>query len=138
MGITAENLAKKYSISRDAQEEFSFHSHRKALNAQTKGHFDDELIQLQADDVVIKEDGCIRSTSVEQMSTLNPAFIPDGTVTAATSSPLTDGAACNLICSSAYASENSMRTLAEILSTELLVDTPAIMRIRQMKAEQNQ
>ena len=129
MGLTAENLARDYSISRLEQEEFALHSHNKALNAQSNGLLTDEIIGIKTDENVIEIDGCMRETSIEKMARLNPAFLEEGTVTAATSSPLTDGAACNLICSDKYAEENSIGGLAEIVSTAVVGVPPHIMGI---------
>ena len=129
MGLTAENLARDYSISRLEQEEFALHSHNKALNAQSNGLLTDEIIGIRTDENVIEMDGCMRETSIEKMARLNPAFLEEGTVTAATSSPLTDGAACNLICSDKYAEENSIGGLAEIVSTAVVGVPPHIMGI---------
>ena len=129
MGLTAENLANDYSISRTEQEEFALHSHNKALSAQSNGLLTKEIVAVKSEEKVIEIDGCIRETSVEKMSKLPPAFIESGTVTAATSSPLTDGAACNLICSEKYAQENSIASLAEIVSTAVVGVPPHIMGI---------
>ena len=93
MGITAENVAELYGISRTEQEEFSLLSHTKASNADQTGKFVEEIVPIVHNDVSISKDGCIRpDSSLESMSRLNPAFVDGGTVTAATSSPLTDGA----------------------------------------------
>ncbi|MBG45823.1 MAG: acetyl-CoA C-acyltransferase [Euryarchaeota archaeon] len=129
MGLTAENLANDYSISRTEQEEFALHSHNKALSAQSNGMLTNEIVAVKSEGKVVEIDGCIRETSVEKMSKLPPAFIENGTVTAATSSPLTDGAACNLICSEKYAQENSIASLAEIVSTAVVGVPPHIMGI---------
>lgn len=129
MGLTAENLANDYSISRLEQEEFALHSHNKALSAQSKGLLTKELVSIQSDGKSINMDGCMRATSLEKMARLKPAFLEDGTVTAATSSPLTDGAACNLICSDSYARENSLNGLAEIVSTAVVGVPPHVMGI---------
>ena len=129
MGLTAENLANDYSISRTEQEEFALHSHNKALSAQSNGMLTKEIVAVKSKGKVVEIDGCIRETSVEKMSKLPPAFLENGTVTAATSSPLTDGAACNLICSEKYAQENSIASLAEIVSTAVVGVPPHIMGI---------
>jgi len=129
MGLTAENLASDYSISRLDQEEFALNSHNKALSAQSKGLLTQEIIPLQQKGHLVETDGCMRATSIEKMSKLAPAFLENGTVTAATSSPLTDGAACNLICSESYAEEHSIGGLAEIVSTAVVGVPPHIMGI---------
>ena len=129
MGLTAENLAKDYSISRLEQEEFALHSHNKALSAQSNGLLTDELVGIKGDGELVEKDGCMRETSIEKMAKLPPAFLDEGTVTAATSSPLTDGAACNLICSDKYAEEHGIGGLAEIVSTAVVGVPPHIMGI---------
>jgi len=113
MGETAENLAKKYAISRREQEEFAVASHHKAANAAASGKFDGELVEISG----IITDGCIRpDTSLESLSSLKPAFDMNGTVTAGTSSPLTDGAAALLVATENYADKNNLPKLARIKS----------------------
>ncbi len=113
MGETAENLAKKFDISREEQEEFAVSSHHKAAKAAETGKFDDEIVAIGD----VKTDGTIRpDSSVEKLATLQPAFLKDGTVTAATSSPLTDGSAALLVCSETYADKNKLPKLARIKS----------------------
>ena len=129
MGLTAENLAKDYSISRLEQEEFALGSHQKALSAQSKGLLTNEITPVRSPDKLVEIDGCMRESTLEKMAKLNPAFIETGSVTAATSSPLTDGAACNLICSQNYVDEHSMKGMAEIVSTAVVGVPPHIMGI---------
>ena len=94
MGETAENVAEKYQVSRARQEEFAVQSHAKAAAAQGQGLFDDEIIPIAHKNTRVETDGCIRpDTTAEALAELKPAFDENGTVTAATSSPLTDGAA---------------------------------------------
>lgn len=113
MGETAENLAKEYKISRDEQEEFAVNSHLKAAKAAEKGHFDHEIVPIGE----VSKDGTIRPDSnKEKLATLAPAFDKDGTVTAATSSPLTDGAAALLVCSEEYADDQKLPKLARVKS----------------------
>ena len=114
MGITAENVAKKYNISRERQQDFAISSHQKAYDAQTKGNFKKEIVSIGNCD----QDGNIRPNStMEKLNTLKLAFDENGTVTAATSSPLTDGAAATLICEENYAKENNLEILGRIVST---------------------
>ena len=129
MGLTAENLANDYSISRLEQEEFALRSHQKALNAQSKGLLTNEIVSVKSPDKLVEVDGCMRESTLEKMANLRPAFIETGSVTAATSSPLTDGAACNLICSQNYVEEHSMKGMAEIVSTAVIGVPPHIMGI---------
>ena len=129
MGLTAENLANDYSISRLEQEEFALGSHQKALSAQSKGSLTNEIVPINSPDKLVDIDGCMRESTLEKMAKLKPAFIETGSVTAATSSPLTDGAACNLICSQNYVEEHSMNGMAEIVSTAVVGVPPHIMGI---------
>ncbi len=113
MGETAENLAKKYEISRAEQEEFAVASHHKAAAAAKAGKFNDEIVPIGD----VAEDGTIRGDSTtEKLATLKPAFLSDGTVTAATSSPLTDGSAAVLVASEAYADQHGLEKIARIKS----------------------
>ncbi len=113
MGETAENLAKKYDISRKEQEEFAVSSHHKAAKAAESGKFDDEIVAIGD----VKTDGTIRGdSSVEKLAELKPAFDTKGTVTAATSSPLTDGSAAVLVCTEDYADKLGLPKLARIKS----------------------
>ncbi len=114
MGITAENVAKKYNISRKEQQEFAISSHQKAFHAQTKGNFNKEITVIGD----CSKDGNIRPKSnQETLDGLKLAFDQNGTVTAATSSPLTDGAAATLICEEQFAKENNLEILGRIVST---------------------
>lgn len=129
MGLTAENLANDYSITRLEQEEFALSSHQKALSAQSKGLLTNEIVAIESPAKLVEVDGCMRESTLEKMAKLPPAFIETGSVTAATSSPLTDGAACNLICSENYVEEHSMKGIAEIISTAVVGVPPHIMGI---------
>ena len=88
-----------------------------------------EITAIKSADNLIEFDGCIRDSTLEKMARLPPAFVETGSVTAATSSPLTDGAACNLICSHNYVEEHSMNAMAEIVSTAIVGVPPHIMGI---------
>ena len=114
MGETAENLAKKYAIERKRQEEFSVQSQKKTAAAQAAGRFDDEIVPIQ-NGTKISRDGCPRpDTTVEGLAELKLAFDQNGTVTAGTSSPLTDGAAVTIVCSEEYAQKKGLKPLARI------------------------
>jgi acetyl-CoA acyltransferase len=114
MGITAENVAKKYKIARYAQQEFALESHQKAYEAQSKGNFDNEITIINN----CSKDGGIRPNSSQHtLDNLKLIFDKNGTVTAATSSPLTDGAATTLICEEQYAKDNNLDILGRIIST---------------------
>jgi len=114
MGTTAERVAKKYGISRKDQQEFAISSHQKAYEAQKNGKFKNEIVAIGSCEL----DGNIRPNStMEKLDGLKLAFDENGTVTAATSSPLTDGAAATLICEENYAKENNLHILGRIVST---------------------
>jgi len=129
MGITAENLAKKFGFTRAQQEAFAVESHRKAAKAQDEGRFEAEIVPITTPSgKVISQDGCIRGDStVEALSTLKPAFDAAGTVTAGTSSPLTDGASATLICSEDFAKAHGLKVLAKIRSIAVSGCDPTIM-----------
>ncbi|MCB1556455.1 MAG: thiolase family protein, partial [Alphaproteobacteria bacterium] len=111
MGETAENLAKKYKIPRAEQEAFAVESHRRAGAARDSGKFKDEIVPIGS----VEQDGTIRSeTTAEGLAGLKPAFDEKGSVTAGTSSPLTDGASAVLVASEAYAKKNKLPILAKI------------------------
>ncbi|MBK8817170.1 MAG: thiolase family protein [Methylococcaceae bacterium] len=130
MGDTAENLARQYQIDRKDQEAFALESQKKAYAAQQNGYFDDEIIPIISKYGLIDKDGCLRPDSTpEGLAGLNPAFQATGTVTAGTSSPLTDGAAAVLICSEDYADTHRLPKLARILSQAVSGCAPEIMGI---------
>lgn len=136
MGETAENVATAYAIPRADQERFAADSHAKATSAQGKGHFKDELVPItDPKGEVISADGCIRpDTTPEALAALKPAFAADGTVTAGTSSPLTDGAAAVIVCSLDYARSHSLTPLAAIKSIAVSGCAPEIMGIGPVEA----
>ncbi len=130
MGMTAENLASRYQIDRAAQQDFAITSHKRATAAQAEGRFADEIVPIATKAGLVEHDGCIRpDTSQEALSGLKPAFIATGTVTAGTSSPLTDGAAAVLVCSAAYAERNNLPVLARITAMAVSGCAPDIMGI---------
>jgi len=116
-GQTAENVAKKYQITKKEQNEFAFNSHMKTVDAQKKKNFDNELIKINVNDNFISADECVRpDTTLETLNQLKPAFIENGSVTAGNSSPITDGATALLVCSLEYAKKNNIEILAKIRS----------------------
>jgi len=128
MGVTAENVAKKYNIDRTQQQEFAISSHEKANNADTNGKFEDEITIIKDKEVDVIKDGGIRpGTNQEVLGGLKLAFDNNGTVTAGTSSPLTDGAAATLICEEEYAKSNNLEILARIKSTAVNGCEPEVM-----------
>ncbi len=130
MGETAERVATLYDVSRDDQEGFAVASHQKAAAAQANGKFNDEIVPITSKDGTIKKDGCIRpDTTLEALSALKPAFDQEGTVTAGTSSPLTDGAAAVLVCTEDYAARTGLKPLARIKSVAVAGCRPEIMGV---------
>ncbi len=124
MGDTAENVALRYDVSRADQEAFAVESHHRAAVARAAGRLRDEIVPIGD----VAEDGCIRpDTSAERLATLKPAFRLDGTVTAGTSSPLTDGAAAVLVCSADFARANRLQPLARIRSIAVAGCLPEVM-----------
>ena len=115
MGETAENLANDLNISRDDQEDFAITSHEKALKAYAEGKFEKELIPIDVyGEVTVSKDEGPREPDVEKIKSLNPAFLEGGSVTAATSSPISIGAAAILMASDKFANENNLNHRAEI------------------------
>jgi acetyl-CoA acyltransferase len=130
MGETAENVAKQYQITRDDQEAFAVQSHAKAAAAQAAGKFADEIVPIRRNGESIEQDGCIRpGTSKEALAGLKLAFDEHGTVTAGTSSPLTDGAAAVLVCTEDYAAKHGLDVLARIRSVAVAGCAAEIMGI---------
>jgi len=126
MGDTAENLARQYHINRIDQEAFSLLSQQKAYAAKQQGRFADEIIPID----LVDRDGCIRlDTTAAALAQLPPAFQATGSVTAGTSSPLTDGAAAVLICSEDYANAHGLGVLARIKAIAVSGCAPEIMGI---------
>ncbi|MCB9944178.1 MAG: thiolase family protein [Geminicoccaceae bacterium] len=124
MGETAENVARKYGIDRKRQEIFAIESQSRAAAARAAGKFADEIIPLDG----VTEDGCIRAdTDGAALAGLEPAFLKGGTVTAGTSSPLTDGAAAVLVTSEDYARERGFSPLVRIRSVAVAGCAPEIM-----------
>ncbi len=137
MGQTAENVARKYQVTRTDQQELAVKSHKKAASAQASGKFKDEIVPIKAKDGTVDQDGCIRpDTTQEALSALQPAFDAQGSVTAATSSPLTDGAAAVLVATEEYAKRNNLPVLARLKSIAVAGCAPEIMGIGPVPAAQ--
>ncbi len=117
MGETAENVGREYGITREEQEVFAVNSQQKAGAAQSEGRLAEEIIPIEVSGQVIDQDGCLRpTTDLEGLAGLKLAFDQNGTVTAGTSSPLTDGAAATLVCSAEFAAQNGLTPLARVAS----------------------
>lgn len=137
MGVTAENVARRYEISRAHQEAMAAESHAKAAAAQQAGRLAEEIVAIQTAGGLVERDGCIRpGTSGETLSGLKPAFLADGSVTAGTSSPLTDGASAVLVTTEAYAKANGLPILARIRSVAVAGCAPEVMGLGPVPAAQ--
>jgi acetyl-CoA acyltransferase len=128
MGLTAENVAKKFNISRKEQQEFAIQSHAKAFKAQSLKSFDEEITVIKNQEIEVINDGAIRpNTNQEILDGLKLVFDQNGTVTAGTASPLTDGASATLVCDEEYAVSNNLHILARIKSIAINGCPPELM-----------
>ncbi len=148
MGLTAEEVAKKYKISREDQDKFAFNSHMKAINALKNKLFKDEIVPFQVDETYLNEDmvkksrsytvdtdeGPRQDTSLEALARLRPAFSKDGTVTAGNSSQTSDGAAFVMVMSERLIKELNLKPLARMVSYAVAGVEPRIMGIGPVKA----
>ena len=148
MGLTAERVAEEFSITREDQDEFSYHSHRKAAEAVDSGKFDDEIVPIEFDEVWIEADGTRmrepqvfmtdehlrRETSLEGLAGLRPVFKKNGTVTAGNSSPLSDGAAAVIIMEADTAAELGIEPIARFVGFSAAGVRPEIMGVGPVKA----
>ena len=130
MGDTAENVSRRWQITRAAQEELAVRSHQRAAKAQADGKLAAEIVPIQTNGHAVDQDGCIRpETNKEALAALKPSFSAEGAVTAGTSSPLTDGAAAVLICSEEFAHRHHLEPLARLASVAVSGCEPDIMGI---------
>jgi acetyl-CoA acyltransferase len=128
MGETAENVAEKYQIARGDQEALALESQRRAAAARDAGKFTDEIVPIETKGGTVSEDGTIRpETTAEGLASLKPAFDANGSVTAGTSSPLTDGASAVLVCTEDYATSHGLPILARIKSVAISGCAPETM-----------
>jgi acetyl-CoA acyltransferase len=135
MGLTAENLARKYQIARTAQEAFAVESQRRASDAAQQGRFADELVPIPAEAGPVAADGTLRpDTTADGLAELDPAFEEGGTVTAGTSSPVTDGASAVLVASEDFAVAHGLEPLARLRSFAVTGCAPEIMGIGPVEA----
>lgn len=148
MGLTAERVAEEFSISREDQDEFAYHSHHKAAAAVDAGKFDDEIVPIEIEEVWVGEDGrrirearvferdehLRRDTTLEGLAGLRPVFKVDGTVTAGNSSPLSDGAAAVLLMEADTAAELGLEPMARFVGFSAAGVRPEIMGVGPVKA----
>ena len=128
MGDTAENVAKKYNLSREIQQDFAISSHQKAHYAEMNNNFTDEITKIKTKGLIVEKDGAIRpNTSQEILNSLKLVFDKNGSITAGTASPFTDGASATLICNEEYAKKNNLDILAKVVSTSVQGCPPELM-----------
>jgi 3-oxoadipyl-CoA thiolase len=129
LGQTAEVVARRYGISREAQDRWALGSHRKAVAAQEACHFRNETVGVALADgsTLEKDEGPRPDTSLEKLASLKPAFEKDGTVTAGNSSPLNDGAACLVLMAESHAERIGARPLARVLAAASAGVDPSVM-----------
>jgi acetyl-CoA acyltransferase len=138
MGLTAEEVYRKYNVSREDQDQFSYRSHQNALKAQAEGRFDDEIVPLEVDNTTVrggskavfkKDEGPRADTSLEALAKLRPVFHIEGTVTAGNSSQTSDGAAAAIVMSEKKARELGLKPMARFVSFAVGGVPPEIMGI---------
>jgi acetyl-CoA C-acetyltransferase len=140
MGITAENLAEGYHISREEQDAFALESQQKAIKAKEQGKFEKEIIPVaiksKHGSTLFTEDENIKNTNLEKLLTLKPAFKENGTVTAGNASSLNDGAAAVMVASEQAVKEFNLKPLAKIRSVASAAVAPSIMGVGPVPATQ--
>ncbi|WIG57283.1 MAG: 3-ketoacyl-CoA thiolase [fadN-fadA-fadE operon] [Ktedonobacterales bacterium] len=136
MGMTAENLARQYGITREEQDKFALRSHQRAIAAIDSGVMAKEIVPVLLPDgtAFTTDEGPRRDTSLERLATLEPAFLAGGTVTAGNSSPLNDGASATVLMSAEKARELGIPAIARVLSMAVTGVAPEIMGIGPVKA----
>jgi acetyl-CoA C-acetyltransferase len=137
MGLTAENVAERCKVSREAQDEWAVVSQSRAVDARDSGHFDREIVPVETPDgTVTQDDGPRPGTTLEVLAGLKPAFKEDGTVTAGNSCPLNDGAAAVLVMSGEKASSLGLKPRARIVASTVAAIRPEIMGLGPIPAIQ--
>ncbi|MHA7611879.1 thiolase family protein [Weissella viridescens] len=134
MGITAENIADEYHVSREAMDQFAYESHQRALQAMASGAFDDEIVEVpvkmkKSELIVDTDEGPRADTSIEKLNSLRPSFKEDGMVTPGNASGINDGAAAVVLASEAAVKAFDLQPLAEWVDASLVGLDPAMMGI---------
>ena len=129
MGLTAENVAERCNVTREQQDEWAVVSQSRAVEARDNGHFDKEIVPVTTPDgtEVRQDDGPRPGTTMEKLASLQPAFKPDGTVTAGNACPLNDGAAAVLVMSDEKAERLGLKPRARIIASTVAAIRPEIM-----------
>src|SRR3712207_6299249 len=137
MGMTAENVAERCNVSREAQDEWAVISQNRAVDAQASGHFDKEIVPVTTPEgEVTKDDGPRPGTTMEKLASLKPVFKEDGTVTAGNACPLNDGAAATLVMSEEKAKSLGLKPKARIVASSVAAIRPEIMGLGPIPAIQ--
>jgi acetyl-CoA C-acetyltransferase len=138
MGLTAENVAERYGVSREAQDAWALISQTRAVAARDSGHFDREIAPVTTPEgtVVSRDDGPRPGTTLEKLAELKPVFKPDGTVTAGNACPLNDGAAAVLVTSATRAAELGLTPRARIVASTVAAIEPEYMGVGPIPAIQ--
>lgn len=139
MGMTAENVAARFGVSRERMDEFAKLSQDRAVGAKADGFFEREIVPYPLDDgtVVARDDGPRPGTTLEKLATLPPAFKPDGVVTAGNACPLNDGAAAVIVMAEERAAALGIRPLARIVASSVSALAPEIMGVGPIDAVRN-
>ncbi len=127
VGLTAERVSRQFGVPREDQDRFAFASHAKARAAQMDGRLAAEIAPVEHEGRLVADDGCVRETTLEKLGELKPVFLDGGTVTAGSSSPMTDGATAVLVCSGAFAARHGLKPLARVASFAVSGCAPGIM-----------
>ena len=147
MGLTSEEVARDYKISRQDQDEFAYHSHMKAINAQKEGYFKDQIVPIEVEEVYVengkrkvkkfvvdKDEGPRADTTIEALAKLKPVFAADGTATAGNSSQTSDGAAFVMVMSEEMVKELNVKPIARMVSYAVAGVDPRVMGIGPIEA----
>ncbi|WP_232686642.1 thiolase family protein [Halobacterium zhouii] len=130
MGMTAEEVAERYDISREQQDEYALQSQQRAAEATDSGRFDDEIVPIETEDGLVEEDeGIRRDTTMEALQGLPTVFKSDGTVTPGNSSQISDGASATLVTSEAFAQDHGLDVLAYVGDHNVAGVNPEVMGI---------
>src|SRR5690606_19818665 len=140
MGLTAERVADEFNVSREDQDEFAYHSHRKTAEATDSGRFRDQIVPFEIEETIVGEDGrpttvtttltedehLRRDTTVEGLSKLKPVFKEGGSVTAGNSSPLSDGAAGVIVMEASKAAQLGLKPLMRFVGFNVMGVRPEV------------
>lgn len=127
VGLSAERVSQQFNVTRSDQDDFAYSSHSKARAAQLDGRLAAEITPYATPNGLVEHDGCVRETTREKLAELKTVFMENGTVTAASSSPMTDGSTALLICSEDFAKRNNLELMARVESFAVSGCAPGVM-----------